>query len=436
MREISESELSKILNELNRLCDTGDVEEESVDLSSANLSDADLSGANLTQANLSDADLSGADLSRAYLVPANLSGANLRGANLRETDMHCANLDGADLRGANLCGCNLEWSRLKDANLRDANLRGAYLSGAYLNNANLREANMNCTDLGCADLPAADLSGADLSGADLNAADLNGADLSGADLSGASLRGANLNEADLSGADLSGAYLRKANLINVLGLTIEQISKVKTLYEASLSFERIKQVRKKYPHLLERLWLKVEPLRSSYKTLSVSEVQSMPKIYIREKYDYGFYGYSKINHTYSIPFEDDMEDKYYNQKMVVVAYATGLIWHRGGSDNPMYGDYVKEWIQKLNESGYAGYRDWRMPTLEEAASLLESSKNNEDLYIDPAFGKRASLIWTGDECVDGAGSEVAWTVNFYFGRVGRSIIGSCRNYVRPVRSVE
>jgi hypothetical protein len=355
--------------------------------------------------------------------------------------MHCANLDGADLRGANLCGCNLEWSRLKDANLRDANLRGAYLSGAYLNNANLREANMNCTDLGCADLPAADLSGADLSGADLNAADLNGADLSGADLSGASLRGANLNEADLSGADLSGAYLRKANLINVLGLTIEQISKVKTLYEASLSFERIKQVRKKYPHLLERLWLKVEPLRSSYKTLSVSEVQSMPKIYIREKYDYGFYGYSKINHTYSIPFEDDMEDKYYNQKMVVVAYATGLIWHRGGSDNPKHVENM-EWIQKLNESGYAGYRDWRMPTLEEAVSLMESSKK-DGLYIDPIFCKQQRWIRTGDKVEDNRTAprpgDDSWVVDFRNGGVfvvASIIIVLYSTYVRPVRSME
>jgi hypothetical protein len=41
-------------------------------------------------------------------------------------------------------------------------------------------------------------------------------------------------------------------------------------------------------------------LRSSYKTLSVSQVQSMPNVSIREKHKWGFYGHSTIKHDYSL----------------------------------------------------------------------------------------------------------------------------------------
>ena len=72
------------------------------------------------------------------------------------------------------------------------------------------------------------------------------ANLSKADLSHADLRNANLEGADLMYANLSGA-----NLSEVLGLNIEQLSKVKTLYKAELDPELMEQVEDEYPHLLE-----------------------------------------------------------------------------------------------------------------------------------------------------------------------------------------
>ena len=248
---------------------------------------------------------------------------------------------------------------------------------AYLDNVNLSRAN---------------LSRANLHYANLSEADLYKANLRGADLRGACLSGAELSEADLSGADLSGADLRKANLTHIMGLTIEQISVVKTLYGAKLSLERMKQVRKKYPHLLEESELhriKQVTLRSSYKTLSVSEVQSMSNILIRKKDDWGFRGHSTINHDYNL--------KAVSGDVVVVDNATGLMWHQSGSDDYVDWDEAKEWVEDLNsEEGYAGYNDWRLPTVDEAVSLLESSEKNGYLYIDPVFSKNQDWIWTGD----------------------------------------
>ena len=165
-------------------------------------------------------------------------------------------------------------------------------------------------------------------------------------------------------------------------------------------------------------------LRSSYKTLSLSEVQSMPNVSIREKTRWGFDGHSTINHDYNL--------KAIKGDKVVVDNATGLMWHQGGSGNYLNLKNAKEWVWQLNSEGYAGYHDWRLPTLDEAVSLLESNKRN-DLYIDPIFSNKQKYIWTGDE----DGSEAAWSVFFGRGYV-RWYYGSFRSYlyVRPVRSVE
>jgi len=164
-------------------------------------------------------------------------------------------------------------------------------------------------------------------------------------------------------------------------------------------------------------------LRSSYSDLSVSQVQSMPNISIREKNDWGFYGYSTINHSYGL--------KVINDDKVVIDHATGLMWHQNGSDNYMKRNAAKQWVRGLNSRGHAGYSDWRLPTVEEVASLLEPSEKDGGLYIDPIFSNKQEWIWSGDEY----GSEGAWGVYFSSGLVFWVNFAS-EFSVRPVRSVE
>jgi len=81
---------------------------------------------------------------------------------------------------------------------------------------------------------------------------VNGVNLSGADLSDADLSKAKLKKAKLSETNLQNAILRSTDLKGVIGLTIEQLSVVKTLYKSKLDSELMEQVKEKYPHLLEK----------------------------------------------------------------------------------------------------------------------------------------------------------------------------------------
>lgn len=121
-----------------------------------------------------------------------------------------------------------------------------------------------------------------------------------------------------------------------------------------------------------------------------------------------------VQHQYNVKTIE--EDK------VVIDDTTGLVWQQSGSDKRMDFRDAQEWVKKLNQNKYAGYSDWRLPTLEEAMSLMEPSEKNGDLHIDPVFDKNQRWIWTCDKVIRERG---AWVVTFSNGD---------GNYVRAVRS--
>lgn len=123
------------------------------------------------------------------------------------------------------------------ADLVEANLRSANLEGANLRGANLERTN---------------LLGANLKGADLRGADLKEAFLVGANLEKADLGSANLGKTNLRSANLGGTDFRMAELRGVKSLTVEQLRKVKTLYQAILDSELLEQIKEYCPRLLEK----------------------------------------------------------------------------------------------------------------------------------------------------------------------------------------
>jgi hypothetical protein len=115
---------------------------------------------------------------------------------------------------------------------------------------------------------------------------------------------------------------------------------------------------------------------------------------------------------------------------VVIDRTTGLMWQQSASSQQMVYNLAMEWINNLNKRGFAGFNDWRLPTLEEAMTLMERSPNSEGFYIDPIFNSKQRLwMWTADR----KDADLAWYVNFNYGysQLNRTKFGN--NYIRAVR---
>jgi len=150
------------------------------------------------------------------------------------------------------------------------------------------------------------------------------------------------------------------------------------------------------------LQLRSQPIEK----LSVEAVKAMLK-----KYDF-FCAEHDWNKDWCNPQGKGIKHNYELQhdRKVVVDHATGLMWQQSGSPNLVdYAD-VKEDIRDLNNQRFAGYQDWRMPTLKEAMSLMETQAR-DGLYIDPVFDRTQGWIWTVDVHSEGK----PWVVSFIKG---------------------
>jgi hypothetical protein len=115
---------------------------------------------------------------------------------------------------------------------------------------------------------------------------------------------------------------------------------------------------------------------------------------------------------------------------VVIDRETGLMWQQAASPEHMIYSLAMKWINNLNKRGFAGYNDWRLPTLEEAMTLMEHAPNSAGLYIDPIFNaKQRAWMWTADR----GERDSAWYVNFNYGYSRLNRIKSGNNRVRAVR---
>jgi hypothetical protein len=109
--------------------------------------------------------------------------------------------------------------------------------------------------------------------------------------------------------------------------------------------------------------------------------------------------------------------------------ASGLVWQSSGTEQQMTLDEANNYIKELNERKFGGFNDWRLPTLEEALSLMERDKTNGELHIHPYFDDTQVEIWTADL----AGPVFAWAVSFDLGISGRNLITNYTAWVRAVR---
>jgi hypothetical protein len=160
------------------------------------------------------------------------------------------------------------------------------------------------------------------------------------------------------------------------------------------------------------------------------------------------YGFFELNKNPQGSFVNDLVD---NNDGTVTDKATGLMWQKSGSLERLDKRGANNYVKQLYSKRFAGYSDWRMPTIEELASLLARSRN-KDFHIASVFTSRQTSCWSADKCsvqfeVDYSGH---WIINFKQGQILKAFfikpeVPQSRrttyaknetNYVKAVRTVK
>jgi hypothetical protein len=149
-----------------------------------------------------------------------------------------------------LARTNLNYVNLKGSNLNSANISQSFLIEANLENTRLNQTNLENSNLNQVNLKGAYASGANFKDAFLIKAQFEGAFLIKANFNNAYLMESNLCNCYLMGADLENASLYKADLRGAKGLTVEQLSKAKTLYLAKFDDDVLEQIKTSIPELV------------------------------------------------------------------------------------------------------------------------------------------------------------------------------------------
>ena len=215
----------------------------------------------------------------------------------------------------------------------------------------------------------------------------------------------------------------------------EELARLKGEYQALQDIAKQKECKKEEIKVvsipqdisIDRVSLRTEPM----KEMNKFDIKRM-----LAKHD--FFD-SSIN--FSGSFDNYFVD---NNDGTVTDMATMLMWEKSGSIRSIDYDRSNAYIKLLKRERFAGYSDWRLPTLEELASLLEKGEQN-GVHIDPVFDNKQIRCWTVDQEYRttriGGPSMAAWIVHFQYGKISSATWGQLfkeftRNYTKAVRSAK
>jgi len=117
---------------------------------------------------------------------------------------------------------------------------------------------------------------------------------------------------------------------------------------------------------------------------------------------------------------------------MVIDYGAGLVWQKSGSKERMDYECAEAWVDDLNyRNHFGGHYDWRIPTLEEAMSLLEPRRAKGPWHVGKVFGKAHDGIWSADSHDE----STMWVVNLRSGHCWVNLSDGEDLFVKAVRSL-
>jgi len=208
---------------------------------------------------------------------------------------------------------------------------------------------------------------------------------------------------------------------------------LRRLFEAEGSKAQEEQVAS-IPREVKRPTTSEVNLRDTSKELMKSQVSEMI-----EKYNF----YEKYLNPGGA-FPNDFVD---NGDGTVTDRSTGLMWQKAGSSSLLSYHQAEGYMSRLNRKKFLDYDDWRIPTVEELAFLLEQKINERGLHINSIFGHKQSLCWSSDPRLGDwrvTYGDLNHTVDFGRGAVDGAYVmvsdftgyGTSRSFIRAVRNVK
>ncbi|MGD8521242.1 MAG: DUF1566 domain-containing protein [Desulfobacterales bacterium] len=276
------------------------------------------------------------------------------------------------------------------------------------------------------------------------------------------------SESNTIASELEAEKQRLAEEAAQIAQERQELEKLKALIEQRKKLEaehrRLEIEKKKVIEATERQEAESQQLESEKSKLAyIPKVVQSAKISLRKepkilntgdlKDIYVKYNFFDTERNPAGNFENDFMD---NRDGTVTDGVTGLIWQKNGSTRELSRREANSYVNMLNEEKFAGYSDWRLPTIEELASLLTRS-TRKDLCIDSVFERKQKKCWSVDSLPRGnMGHSVYrqkdWIVDFANGLITQaqwvrsagspaymswaSYRKNYVNFVRAVRSLE
>jgi hypothetical protein len=125
------------------------------------------------------------------------------------------------------------------------------------------------------------------------------------------------------------------------------------------------------------------------------------------------YGLARVVRGYST---HSFEPRLVLGDRIIIDHLFGITWQFSGSHERITWVAARKYAREMRLTKFAELAHWRLPTIEELASLIEFERQEQGLYIDARFAPEQRTCWSADS---DPWAGAAWGVHFDNGTVTR-----------------